>query len=74
MDTAIQKAQERLAFVANDKEALREYHLREMALSDWTSGVNHARREGFQEGVQKVFDLLNQGKTIEEAKKILGLE
>jgi predicted transposase/invertase (TIGR01784 family) len=46
MDVAIQKAQERLTFVANDKEALREYHMREMALSDWTSGVNHARREG----------------------------
>jgi predicted transposase/invertase (TIGR01784 family) len=49
MDTGIQKAQERLAFVANDKEALREYHMREMALSDWTSGVNHARQEGAQE-------------------------
>jgi hypothetical protein len=34
MDVAIQKAQERLDFVANDKEALREYHMREMALSD----------------------------------------
>jgi predicted transposase/invertase (TIGR01784 family) len=45
MDIAIQKAQERTAFVAGDKEALREYHLREMALSDWTSGVNHALRE-----------------------------
>jgi predicted transposase/invertase (TIGR01784 family) len=50
MDAGIQKAQERLAFVANDKEALREYHMREMALSDWASGVNHARREGRQEG------------------------
>jgi predicted transposase/invertase (TIGR01784 family) len=45
MDAGIQKAQERLVVVTNDKEALREYHLREMALSDWTSGVNHARRE-----------------------------
>jgi hypothetical protein len=45
MDVAIQKAQKRLDFVANDKEALREYHMREMALSDWTSGVNHALRE-----------------------------
>jgi predicted transposase/invertase (TIGR01784 family) len=50
MDGAIQKAQERLTFVANDKEALREYHMREMALSDWTSGVNHARQEGVKEG------------------------
>jgi predicted transposase/invertase (TIGR01784 family) len=54
MDAGIQKAQERLAFVANDKEALREYHLREMALSDWTSGVNHARREGRQEEQKEI--------------------
>jgi predicted transposase/invertase (TIGR01784 family) len=50
MDAGIQKAQERLEFVKNDKEALREYHMREMALSDWTSGVNHARREGRKKG------------------------
>jgi predicted transposase/invertase (TIGR01784 family) len=50
MDAGIQKAQERLVHVTNDKESLREYHMREMALSDWTSGVNHARREGRQEG------------------------
>jgi predicted transposase/invertase (TIGR01784 family) len=90
MDVAIQKAQERLTFVANDKEALREYHMREMALSDWASGVNHARREGRvegrkegraegqkegrTEGAKEVFDLLSQGKTIEEARKILGLD
>jgi predicted transposase/invertase (TIGR01784 family) len=53
MDAAIQKAQERLDFVAHDKEALREYHMREMALSDWTSGVNHARLEGKAEGRQQ---------------------
>jgi predicted transposase/invertase (TIGR01784 family) len=54
MDAGIQKAQERLAFVANDKEALREYHMREMALSDWTSGVNHARQEGRVEGAKEI--------------------
>jgi hypothetical protein len=70
MDGAIQKAQERLTFIANDAEALREYHMREMALSDWTSGVNHAR----QEGAKEAFDLLSQGKTIEEAKMILDLK
>jgi predicted transposase/invertase (TIGR01784 family) len=50
MDAGIQKAQERLDFVKNDKEALREYHMREMALSDWTSGVNDARQEGREKG------------------------
>ena len=31
-------------------EALREYHMREMALSDWNSAVNYARSEGKEEG------------------------
>jgi predicted transposase/invertase (TIGR01784 family) len=50
MDTAIRKADERLAYVSSDKEALRAYQMREMALSDWTSGINHAREEGRLEG------------------------
>jgi predicted transposase/invertase (TIGR01784 family) len=53
MDIAIQRAQERVAYVANDKDALHEYQMREMALSDWTTGVNNARREGRQEGRQE---------------------
>jgi predicted transposase/invertase (TIGR01784 family) len=27
--------------------------MREMALSDWTSGLNHAREEGLQKGLQE---------------------
>jgi predicted transposase/invertase (TIGR01784 family) len=50
MDAAIQKAESRMAFVTSDKEALRAYQMREMALSDWTSGINHARWEGRSEG------------------------
>jgi predicted transposase/invertase (TIGR01784 family) len=50
MDTAIRKAEEKMSYICNDKEALRAYQMREMALSDWTSGVNYARREGRQEG------------------------
>jgi predicted transposase/invertase (TIGR01784 family) len=53
MDTAIQKAQERITFVSQDKESLRDYDMREMALSDYTSGMNFARREGRQEGHQE---------------------
>ncbi|GHV92959.1 hypothetical protein AGMMS50268_34620 [Spirochaetia bacterium] len=45
MDTAIQKAQERVDYVTIDKETLRAYQMREMALSDYTSGINHAKRE-----------------------------
>jgi predicted transposase/invertase (TIGR01784 family) len=53
MDTAIQKAEEKMLYVTNDKEALHAYQMREMALSDWTSGVNHAKREGRLEGRQE---------------------
>jgi predicted transposase/invertase (TIGR01784 family) len=54
MDRAIQKAQERMSYICGNKEELRAYQMREMALSDWTSGVNHARREGKQEGIQEI--------------------
>jgi predicted transposase/invertase (TIGR01784 family) len=53
MDRGIQKAEEKMAYVSIDKEALREYQMREMALSDWTSGLNYARREGMREGIQQ---------------------
>jgi hypothetical protein len=41
MDTAIEKAQKKISFVAQDKEMLQAYRMREMALSDYTSGINH---------------------------------
>jgi predicted transposase/invertase (TIGR01784 family) len=50
MDSGIQKAEKKMAYVSSDKEALRVYQMREMALSDWTSGLNHARREGIRKG------------------------
>jgi predicted transposase/invertase (TIGR01784 family) len=42
-----------MAYIASDKEALRAYQMRAMALSDLTSGLNHAREEGLREGVQQ---------------------
>jgi predicted transposase/invertase (TIGR01784 family) len=42
MDSTINKTNELLNFVMQDKEALRAYHMREMAMSDWTTGVNTA--------------------------------
>jgi predicted transposase/invertase (TIGR01784 family) len=53
MDSAIRKAEEKMSYLCNDKEALRAYQMREMALSDWTSGVNHARREGEKKGLRE---------------------
>jgi predicted transposase/invertase (TIGR01784 family) len=54
MDAAIQKAQERVDYVSIDKEALRAYQMREMALSDYTSGINHAIRENSKEIARKM--------------------
>ncbi|KZX15822.1 Rpn family recombination-promoting nuclease/putative transposase [Methanobrevibacter filiformis] len=53
MDEAIGKAQERINYVSQDKEALRAYQMREMALSDMTTAMNTARREGKMEGLKE---------------------
>ena len=76
MDGAIRKAQERMDFVSRDMEALRECHMREMALSDWNSAVNYARSEGRQEGWtegrQEILALLKSGKLLEEIIRDYG--
>jgi predicted transposase/invertase (TIGR01784 family) len=66
MDPAINKANERLEFVTQDKEFLRNYHLREMAMSDWTTGINTATAKGREEGAMQ--------KQIEIAKNMLRME
>jgi predicted transposase/invertase (TIGR01784 family) len=70
MDTAIQKAEKKMVYVTNDKEALRTYQMREMALSDWTSGINHARQEGRQEIAKS---LKAMGDSVEKIAKATGL-
>lgn len=68
MDMGIQKAEEKLTFVTNDKEALHAYQMREMALSDWTSGINHAMRQGIEQGMKKGIEKGIQQKAIEVAR------
>ena len=71
MDTAIKRTQELLEFVMQDKEALREYHMREMALCDLTTTVNTAFEKGEAKGIKKgKVKGKNEGK-IEVAKKSL---
>ncbi|MDR1023025.1 MAG: hypothetical protein LBL94_07140 [Prevotellaceae bacterium] len=78
---AIAKAQEKITFVSRDKKVLRAYQMREMALSDYISGINHARREGEQEGRQKVIQetlleitkLLKEGKSIEDISRLFNV-
>jgi predicted transposase/invertase (TIGR01784 family) len=46
MDSAIDKADERMVYVTGDKEAIRAYEMRMMGLFDWNSAINYERREG----------------------------
>jgi len=71
MDSAIGKTQERLDFVTQDKEVLREYHLREMALMDWNSGINAAVEK---KQIEIAKNSLNKGLPIELIHEITGLD
>jgi hypothetical protein len=63
-----------MSYICNDKEALRAYQMREMALSDWTSGVNHARREGREEGLRDAArNLKAMGLTAAQIEKLPAL-
>jgi predicted transposase/invertase (TIGR01784 family) len=53
MDSAIQMADERMVYVTGDKEAIRAYERRQMALSDYNSSINYARGEGLKKGMRK---------------------
>ena len=59
-------ADKRLNIINKDKEFLRYYRLRQMALSDYTSNMNYARAEGIQQGIQEG---IQQG-TLEIARKM----
>jgi predicted transposase/invertase (TIGR01784 family) len=75
MDSAISKANERLNFVTQDKEFLRNYHLREMAMSDWTTGINTATEKGaMQSKIEIAKNSLNEGLPVEIIHKITGLD
>ncbi|MDR1024296.1 MAG: Rpn family recombination-promoting nuclease/putative transposase [Treponema sp.] len=52
MDGAIGLAEEKLGMILRDPGLLRAYEEYEKAASDWTSGMNGARREGREEGEQ----------------------
>jgi predicted transposase/invertase (TIGR01784 family) len=60
------------------KEALRAYQMREMAMSDWTSGLNHARSEGEKDGIKKrsleiALKMKNRKVPLEEIREYTGL-
>jgi len=71
MDSAINKTNERLNFVTQEKEFLRNYHMREMALSDWTTGVNTAIEK---KQIEIAKNMLNMGLSPEIIQKAVGLD
>jgi len=79
MDSAINKAFQRLNFVTQDKEFLREYHLREIALSDWTTGIDTATEKGIIQGaaqkqIEIARNLLKKGLAIDLIHETTGLD
>jgi predicted transposase/invertase (TIGR01784 family) len=54
MDTAINKALDKINHVTQDNEYFRQYNLHEMAMSDHTTAINTAMEKGMEKGVEKV--------------------
>ena len=78
MDTAIYKANEKMEFLANDKEVLRLYHLREMAQIDYNSGMKKARAEGEAKGrseekIEVARNMKADGEPVEKIVRYTGL-
>ena len=74
MDTAIYKANEKMEFLANDKEVLRLYHLREMAQIDYNSGMRKAKDEGrTEEKMEVARNALRMNMPVDDIMKLTGL-
>jgi predicted transposase/invertase (TIGR01784 family) len=71
MDYTIKKAEEKTIYICQDKDALRAYTRREMALSDYTSGMNFAREEGKKEIAKNA---LARGWEPQEVAEVTGLD
>ena len=74
MDTGIYKENEKMTFLANDKEVLRLYHLREMAQFDYNSGMKKARDEGrTEEKIEVARNMKADGEPVEKIMRYTGL-
>jgi predicted transposase/invertase (TIGR01784 family) len=71
MDSAIKKAHEKMMALSQDKEFLREYHMREMAMSDWTTGVNTGIEKKL---IEVAKNLLREGLSVEIIQRTTGLD
>lgn len=74
MDTAIYKANEKMEFLANDKEVLRLYQLREMAQIDYNSGMKKAKDEGRDErNLEIAQNAKRMNMPVDDIMKLTGL-
>jgi predicted transposase/invertase (TIGR01784 family) len=74
MDGAIRKTQEKMDMIARDPEMLRAYEGYEKAASDYTSGMNGARREGEQnKAIAIARKMKSKGKAVEDIADDTGL-
>jgi len=71
MDSAINKTNERLNFVSQDKDFLRNYEMRATALSDWTTGINTAKE---QEKLEIAKNLKRMGLSVDQIAEGTGLD
>jgi predicted transposase/invertase (TIGR01784 family) len=53
MDTAIKKAQEKIMYVAQDRDMLHAYRMREMAIYDYNNGISAAEERGIAIGEER---------------------
>jgi predicted transposase/invertase (TIGR01784 family) len=75
MDGAINKTNDLLNFVMQDKEALRAYHMREMAQMDWNTGINTAEEKGHTKAQFEIAkNMLHEGLSVDIIQKTTGLD
>ena len=70
MDAAIYKANEKMTFLANDKEVVRLYNMREMAQIDYNSGMKKVRDETC---IEIARNLLEMNMSHDQIAKATGL-
>ncbi|MDR0733840.1 MAG: hypothetical protein LBF08_07260 [Dysgonamonadaceae bacterium] len=68
---AIKKAQEKIVFVSLNKEALRAYQMREMALRTIPAALIMRVAKGDRKHCREVFKLHEAGKSMEEIRKLM---
>lgn len=69
LDTAIEKAEQKIEYLSSDEEAMRIYYERERSLHERANMISSAEARGLEKGIEKGIE---QGK-IEVAKNLLDV-